>query len=453
VTYRGLKSPVLMNARLPLREHDDPLRERFAAIVSTDGAVRARERGLFAVATSSGRAKIWAEQPLAADDFRNVSLFHDLCPCRERAAHCACVLAARHYHLTVEKKRGMWPDGELSLVYAFERESTLMDPEAAHAEIVGVPDAVALVSPEQLNASLAELPAALGAAAAAAAAATAAAMRAVSALPPLPNTVDAAVVRKRHEFLKSTQRLVDALVSHRAVAGRVAGELARHGGAQPLPARGQLGDGARIAAERGRAPVISPGFRPPALVRQTFGGGAAGGPVPQPARPLSGGDGGSGAGAGAGGGGALHGSAAAATASATGERRASSAAPDSPARQLERLGRGSAEEDRVARHVARLERRVGVLQVTLEMRDERIAELEEEAGDSDDHREYGCQAAYEDCARRARSVMAEYPESAAALDALAALARGFDRLALVTAYDRMARRARSLMNFERTARR
>ena len=99
-----------MNARLPSREHDDPLRERFAAIVSTDGAVRVRGRGLFAVATSSDRAKIWAEQPLAADDFRIVSLFHDLCPCLERAALCACVLAARHYHLTVETKPGMWPD-------------------------------------------------------------------------------------------------------------------------------------------------------------------------------------------------------------------------------------------------------------------------------------------------------------------------------------------------------
>ena len=96
VTYRGLKSPFLTNARLPSREHVDPLRERFAAIVSTDGAVCARGRGLFAVATSSGRVKIWAEQPLAADDLRIVSLFHDLCPCRERAAHCACVLAARH---------------------------------------------------------------------------------------------------------------------------------------------------------------------------------------------------------------------------------------------------------------------------------------------------------------------------------------------------------------------
>ena len=165
---------------------------------------------------------------------------------------------------------------------------------------------------------------------------------------------------------------------------------------------------------------------PPALLRHIFGGGAAGGPVPQHVRPSSGGDGGSGAGAGAGGGGALHGSAAAATASTTGKRRASSAAPYSPARQLEKRDGGSAEEDRLARRVARLERRVGVLEVAVETRDVRIAELEEEAEDSDDHREYGCQAAYGDCARRARSVMAEYPESAAARDALAALARGFD---------------------------
>ena len=140
-----------------------------------------------------------------------------------------------------------------------------------------------------------------------------------------------------------------------------------------------------------------------------------------------------------------------AVAAAIPRKRAASAAPPDPP-TCHRHGGADAcddQEPRLARVVARLERRLErVPLLAQDVSDARIAELEEEA---EQHREFGIQAGYEDCGRRARSVVRLYPKSATARDAINALAGGFDRLAVSSGDEATGLRARQLMRRSRSA--
>ena len=153
-TYRGLSSRVLSNTKLPSRKHVDPLREHFGNLISLPGSVRSLGNGFYAVANKTGRIKLGVGDELDDCDMNIVSIYHDLCPCKERASHCKHVLAARYFHLVVLKLPPTWADAELCLVYPNEHTSTLASAVDIRGEILGLRTVEIPLTPAQLNTSL-----------------------------------------------------------------------------------------------------------------------------------------------------------------------------------------------------------------------------------------------------------------------------------------------------------